>query len=128
MPRRPRLRLTPLEPLIGKETFGQRLARIRRAKGISQAELADKVGLIQVLVSDYERDKLRLRADLVVRLAVILGVTTDELLGVKPMKTPTRAPRRALLRRMELIEQLPPSHQRALLKTVDGFIRGVRQG
>src|SRR5687767_6603263 len=128
MPRRPRLRLTPLEPLIGKQTFGQRLARIRRSKGISQAELADKVGLIQVLVSDYERDKLRLRADLVVRLAVTLGVTTDELLGVKPLKTPTRAPRRALLRRMELIDQLPPSHQRALLKTVDGFIRGVRQG
>ena len=39
--------------MIGNETFGQRLARIRKEKGYTQVELAEKIGIIQVLISDY---------------------------------------------------------------------------
>ena len=42
------------------ETVGQRLARLRKERGWTQVELAERVGIIQALVSDYERDKLRL--------------------------------------------------------------------
>ena len=68
--------------LSSDEPFGQRLARLRRERGFTQVELGEKSGMIQALISDYERDKLRPYADVVVRLAVALGVSTDELLGV----------------------------------------------
>lgn len=128
MSRPSRLKLPPLN--LGNETFGERLARIRKERGFTQKELAEKVGLIQALVWDYEHDKLRMHAEMVVRLALALGVSTDELLGVKALKAQGNGHRlrRRVLRRLELIQDLPPPHQRALLKTIDAFARGVAKG
>jgi len=41
---------------------------------------AGKTGLVQTLVSDYERGKLCLNADMILRFATALEVSTDELL------------------------------------------------
>jgi DNA-binding XRE family transcriptional regulator len=60
MPRESTLKLAPLPR--GKESLGQRLARFRKERGYTQTELAAKIGLIQALVSDYERDKLRMNS------------------------------------------------------------------
>jgi transcriptional regulator with XRE-family HTH domain len=125
MPRPSKLKLPPLE--LGDETFGQRLARIRRERGFTQVELAERVGLIQTLISDYERDKLRLHAEMVVRLAQGLGVSADELLGLKNGSGHGRRPKRRVLRRVEQIEQLPEPQQRALLKTIDAYVRGMQK-
>lgn len=122
MPRPSRLKLAPLK--LGGETFGERLARIRQEKGVTQVALAQKTGLTQNLISAYERDRLRLRADMAVRFALALGVSTDELLGVKPTSNGKHLSRR-VARRMHQLEALAPAHQRALLRTIDAFVRGV---
>jgi len=119
MPRVSRLKLPPLEQ---KETFGQRLARLRKEKGYTQAELAAKVGVIQVLVSDYELDKLRLHAEMVVRFANALGVSADELLGLEAVKQNGALKNRRVLRRVNQIDQLPKRDQDALLRTIDAFL------
>jgi transcriptional regulator with XRE-family HTH domain len=107
----------------GAETFGARLARIRKERGFTQVELAEKVDMIQALISDYERDKLRPYADVVARFAIALGVTTDQLLGVtNGEKKQGDAPNRRLLRRLQLIDRLPKRDQDALLRTIDAFI------
>ena len=49
--RKSKLKLRPLN--TGKETFGCRLARLRKAKGFTKVELAEEMGIIQVLASDY---------------------------------------------------------------------------
>jgi transcriptional regulator with XRE-family HTH domain len=108
------------------ETFGQRLARLRKERGWTQLELAERSGIIQALISDYERDKLRLNAEIIVRFANALEVTTDELL--QPRKSQNhlrRKPSLRVQRRMEKIEKLPPHQQNYLLKTIDGFLKGV---
>jgi transcriptional regulator with XRE-family HTH domain len=108
-----------------KETLGPRLARIRKERGFTQQQLAERTGLIQVLISDYEHEKLRLTAEMAVRFADILGVSTDDLLRGKKKKSAVssrRQPSLKLLRRMEQIENLPPYRQRALLTTIDGFL------
>ena len=125
VPRRSRLRLPPLR--LGNESFGERLARIRKDRGFTQAELAEKTGLIQALVSDYELDKLRLRADMTVRFALALEVSTDELLGLKMARSNGRRSSRRVQRRLEQIEQLPSAHQRALLKTIDIYVKGAQK-
>ena len=106
----------------GDETFGQRLARLRKERGFTQVELAEKVEMIQVLISDYERDKLRPYADVVARFADALGVTTDELLGTKPTKKATATVNRRFLRRLQAIDHLPKRDQDALLRTIDAFL------
>lgn len=124
MPRESMLKLAPLPR--GKESLGQRLARFRKEHGYTQTELAAKIGLIQALISDYERDKLRMNADTILRFAAALEVSTDELL--RPAKTPTvgRKPSRKVLRRLELIESLPNHQQQTVLKMIDAMLRGLK--
>ena len=114
----------PLDPDV--ETFGQRLARLRKERGFTQVEIAERVGIIQALVSDYELDKLRLNAEMVVRFATALEISTDELLKPQGSKAPLRRkPSLRMLRRLEKIESLPASQQSTLLKTIDTFLRGA---
>ena len=92
-------------------------------------ELAKKTGMIQALISDYERDKLRPYADVVVRLAVALDVSTDELLGVQPSKKRESTEKnRRFLRRIKLVDSLPKRDQDALLRTLDAFLSRAKAG
>jgi transcriptional regulator with XRE-family HTH domain len=105
------------------ESFGQRLARLRKERGFTQVELAEKSAMIQAVISDYERDKLRPYADVVVRLAVALAVSTDELLGLQPPKKADGADtNRRFRRRLQLVDTLPKRDQEALLRTIDAFL------
>ena len=63
---------------------------------------------------------------MVVRFAAALEITTDELL--QPQAEPNalrRKPSLRVLRRLERIEKLPQHQQNTLLKTIDGFLKGV---
>ena len=116
------------KPTSGPESESprDRLARLRKERGWTQVELAERVGITQTLLSDYERGRLRLNADMLVRFANALDVTTDELLQPKGTRSPLRRkPSLRVLRRMEKIEKLPPHQQNYLLKTIDGFLKGV---
>ncbi len=110
------------KPSRSTESFGSRLARVRKERGFTQVELAAKVGMIQAVISDYERDKLRPYADVVARLASALGVSTDELLGVKAAKKNGTIGNRRFLRRIQMMDQLPKRDQDALLRTIDAFL------
>ena len=122
MPKKSKLKLMPVN--FDKESLGQRLARIRKERGFTQKDVAERTGLIQALVSDYERGRLRLAADMIVRFAVALGITTDELLRPNIRKTPPpRKISRKVLQRLERIDSLPRYQQRALLTTIDSFLR-----
>jgi hypothetical protein len=67
MPKVSRLSLAPLSP--SDETCGEWPACAGGELGFAQRELTGKTGLIQTLVSDDERGKLRLNADMLHRLA-----------------------------------------------------------
>lgn len=107
-------------------TLGSRIARLRRDKGLTQVELAERLGVTQPAVSDYENDDIRVPADVVLKIATILGVSTDELLGLKeaPAKaTSSSSPKnRRLFRRLQDIEKLPRRDQQALLRTIEAFL------
>jgi transcriptional regulator with XRE-family HTH domain len=105
-----------------QETIGQRLARLRRERGITQAEIADRLGIVQPMVSDYERGELRLHGQLIVELARLLNVSADELLGLEKPKGGGPVKNRRLLRRLQQLEKLPKRDQQALLRTIDAFL------
>jgi transcriptional regulator with XRE-family HTH domain len=120
MPKKSTLKLPPID--FGSEGLGKRLARIRKERGFTQVQLAGQIGIIQSLVSDYETDRLKLSAEMAVRFALALGVTTDELLYSSVKRTPGKAPNRKVLRRLEQIESLPRRKQEALIMTIDQFL------
>ena len=126
MPRRSRLQLPPV--LEGDETIGKRLARIRKEQGYTQVELAERIGIIQALVSDYERDKLRLNAEMLIRFAQALNVSADDILGISAAKRKSmNSPSLKILRRLNRISSLPPAKQKAFLQTIDALLK-VQEG
>lgn len=125
MPKKPTLKLPPLD--FGNETMGERLARIRKERGYTQVELAEKIGIIQSLISDYETNRLRLTAEMAVRFALAIDVSLDELLHPKAKKYSGRKSSLKVLRRMKQIESLPPTRQAVVLKTIDAFVRAAER-
>ncbi|MCP3921720.1 MAG: helix-turn-helix transcriptional regulator, partial [Desulfobacterales bacterium] len=57
-----------------QEPLGERLARLRKEQGHTQIELAEKIGITQVLVSNYERNRLRPNYDMIISFAQALGL------------------------------------------------------
>jgi len=104
--------------------LGRRLAHFRKQRGYSQQELARRVGAVQVVISDYERGKLRLSAEMALRFATALDIPIQELLQTNKLVPVDAAPKpsRRLLRRLERIEHLPRRKQEALLTTIDAFL------
>jgi transcriptional regulator with XRE-family HTH domain len=123
MPKVSKLKLPPID--WGKETLGTRLARLRKERSYTQVEIADKIGIVQTLVTDYETDRLRLTAEMGVRFALALGVSLDELLHPKAPKSAGKKPSRKVLRRLEQIEALPTHQQATLLRTIDTFLKNA---
>lgn len=122
MPRPSKLKLPPLSGITTEESLGERLARICKEQGLTRVELAQRMGSIQVLVSDYERGELRPHPDILARFAVGLGVSADELLGLRAAKRSGVQPNRRFLRRLDALAQLPKRDQEALLRTIDDFL------
>jgi hypothetical protein len=69
-------------------------------------------------------DEIRLPAEVVVQIATILGVSTDELLGLKEVSTmgATSPKNRRLYRRLQVYRKLPRRDQQALLRTIEAFL------
>lgn len=65
-----------------------RLARIRELRQISQADLADMVGLGTQQIYRYENGKTKPDGDVVAKIAQILEVSTDYLLGLTDSPVP----------------------------------------
>lgn len=96
--------------------------RLRKQQGLTQVELAERIGIIQSLISEYERDKLRLNAHMLARFALALGVSADELLGLDDRRHNGGKVSLKVARRMRLVEKLPAQQQAVLLKTIDAFL------
>lgn len=69
-----------------KETLGKRIAALRKEKGMTQEQLAEKVGVSAQAVSKWENDVSCPDITLLPLLADLFGVSVDELLGVKPVE------------------------------------------
>ena len=106
---------------------GHRLAKLRRERGITQAELATKLGIGQSNISLYEHGSCKLRGDLIVQIAGILHVSTDELLGREKPKDTQTPETWKLRRRLREIEKLPKRDQLVVLQTLDAFLARYRE-
>lgn len=62
-------------------SFARELKAARRARGWTQAELAERVGIATEVCGRLERGATLPRARTLVRLAETLSVSTDQLLG-----------------------------------------------
>lgn len=105
-----------------KGSFGDRLRRIRQARGFSQEQLGREVGISQRMMAYYENHAEKAPAHHLMRLADILRVSIDELVGYrtfseKPVKRNSR-----LWARLRKVESLPAKEQKKILDHIQDLV------
>lgn len=104
------------------ETFGQRLARLRKARGLSQTALGKQIGISQRMIAYYEVESDRPPAHLLPALAKALAVSIDDLMGAghlpsEPVEVDVR-----VWRRFRRLQALPPDAKSTVLKLIDSLL------
>ena len=122
MPRLPQTEKKAVLDSNAKE-IGSRIALLRKQKGITQKELAERIGVTRTMITDYECGRVRMYDEILARLAVVLDCSTDMILGLKSISKNDAAPQLKFTRRIRELEQLPEIKQKAILKTLDDLIR-----
>ncbi|AUD06717.1 helix-turn-helix domain-containing protein [Spirosoma pollinicola] len=64
-----------------KQRVGQKIREARKAKGLTQKELADKISLSVGTVNQYEVGKQNLTIETIQKVANALGVSFDIILS-----------------------------------------------
>ena len=71
------------EEMRSKETMlGDRISKYLAERKMTQRQFAQKIGMTEVSVSRYVNNDRLPNANVVVRMAKALGISTDELLGM----------------------------------------------
>jgi len=110
-------------PLTEAPKSGARLAALRNAANLSQAQLAEAIGVPARSISFYERKAQSIPSHLVVRLAKALEVSAEELLGLEaPKPKAKRGPKSEIEKRLEQVRTLPRGAQKRILDVVDAML------
>src|SRR6266568_6549280 len=118
-----------LMPAPGRPTkrartpFGERLAALREAAGLSQAQVADKLGITQPAYAYWEREPVALRAEQLAALADSLGVSADFLLGRQEPKARGNGPSGKLRQVFEKASRLPRHQQGKVIEFLENYLR-----
>lgn len=108
------------------EQMGKRIATLRKARGLTQVQLAERMGVAQQTLAHYEAGRLRLLAGALPRLADELGVSVEDLLG-KPKATTKdrskRGPVPKIQQQLEQLAQLPKAKQRFVSDMIDSVLQ-----
>ena len=98
--------------------LGVRVAELRKEQGLTQESLAELLGVSQQSVAAYEVGRLRIAVSMLPRLAKVLGVSVETLIGEEnaPAK---RGPAPKLQQQIERISRLPRTQQRFVIQMLD---------
>jgi transcriptional regulator with XRE-family HTH domain len=100
------------------QAMGERIAEARKALGMTQAQLADELGVAQQVVASYEVGRHRVPASFLPRLARTLAIPVEELIGEETQRS-KRGPAPKLLQQVERIQRLPKVQQRFVMQMID---------
>jgi transcriptional regulator with XRE-family HTH domain len=103
--------------------FGKRLFTLRKARGLTQVQLAEALGTTQRVISYYETEAELPPSAVIIPLARVLDVSTDELLGLRPAKSNgnSSVEKQRLWKRFQKMEALPTKDQRAVIRLINSL-------
>jgi len=102
--------------------LGARLAEARKAQRLSQAELAERVGVAQQTLAHYEVGRLRIPVSLLLEMSRILRFSIDDMLAGRAGGRSKRGPASKLEQQVEAVARLPKSKQRFVADMIDAVL------
>ncbi|MHB8478587.1 MAG: helix-turn-helix transcriptional regulator [Steroidobacteraceae bacterium] len=101
--------------------LGARIAELRKGADITQVQLAEFLGVSQQTVNAYEAGHRRMAISALPRLARLLGVSIEELIG-EPAKPGKRGPTPIWQQKIERLSRLPKTQQKVVMEMLDGLL------
>lgn len=105
-----------------EETFGRRLARLRKEAGYSQRSLASEIGISNRMVAYYEAQTEHPPAHLLTPIADALGLTVDQLLGRTAIPKRKAPQNQRLIRQLRQVEKLPARARQSVIEHIEGLV------
>lgn len=106
------------------DTFGKKIAALRKASKMSQTELAKALSTSTSVIGRYERDEMTPSVDAAKKLAKILNTTVGYLLGETDKADLFKDPE--MLKRLNEIEKMDDTDKGHILSVIDGFIKSIK--
>ena len=101
--------------------FGERLVSVRKAKKISQDELAKRIGAHAPVIGRYERGEVKPSIDVATKIADALEVSLDYLVGHSELHL-----EHDILDRVLDIQKLSDKDQEHLFAMMDAYLRDAK--
>ncbi len=108
---------------IDMSAFSERLKLLRQSRSITQARLAQLLDIDPRAYSRWERGDNHPHLDTLVRIADVLQVTLDELVGRKEPSNNAKIRNHELQQLCQLADELPDADQQALIQVMDGLVK-----
>lgn len=106
------------------ELFANRLREFRSARGLTQVRLSELLGISPRVYNRWEQGDADPRLDTVVKIADLLKVSLDDLLGrTEPEEPEFQISNPKLHRLCRQIDQLPDEDQQALVIVLDSLVK-----
>jgi transcriptional regulator with XRE-family HTH domain len=102
-------------------TFGERIALIRKQLKWSQEDLAKKVGTSAPIIGRYERDEIKPSIEVAAKMAELLNVSLDYLVGKTDVLLDNK-----IMNRITEIQRLSPDEQKTVFSLLDAFLRDTK--
>jgi transcriptional regulator with XRE-family HTH domain len=99
------------------------MVELRQAAGLTQMQLAKKVGVHHSTIAFWELSGTPPRGEILPRLAEALGVTIEVLLNVAQPKQKPKPAKGRLQRVFEEASRLPRRQQEKVAEFVEAFVR-----
>ena len=105
-----------------RSPFGERLVIARQQAGLSQIQVAERLGITQPSYADWERRVVALKPEYLPKLATLLHVSVDYLLGNEAKKPRNSGPSGRVRRVFEAVSRLPRKQQQKVVEMAEGFL------
>ncbi|MGB7988161.1 MAG: helix-turn-helix domain-containing protein [Candidatus Methylophosphatis roskildensis] len=102
--------------------LGARVAHQRKEANITQVQLAETLGVSQQTINAYETGSRRIPVSALPRLAKVLSISIEQLLGESKTASKKRGPAPKLQQQVERLARLPKAQQRAVMQMLDGVL------
>jgi len=107
--------------IVSINQLPQRVTALRQAKSLTQATMAERLGITEGRYGHYERGFRRFPVSLLPKLVEVLECSEAELLGA-PQPKVKRGPPSEWEKRFNAIKELPRDKQREIQNVVDALI------
>lgn len=99
------------------------MAAFRVAKGLSQAQLGEALGMTRARIVYYERAATNPSLDVVEKIARFFGVTVGEMLNDTPKGRSKPGPPSQFAQLAEQLDKLPRAQQKVVARMLEGFLK-----